>query len=356
MRSHTLNCFRVHIIDNQHCSYTSIFGLTDDAHLVGDQYSWLGSILYLAQLVMQPTAAFLLVKFPNGKVMASAILLWGSSLAIMSACTNFQSLLGMRFVLGCFEAMIAPCCVAFTQTWWRRGEQTLRNSYWNAMNGLTLIIGSLFTYGLGHIISEKLFRYQIVSQLHLLPQKQVILSLPLAPNLAKISVSLILILMQIFLFCGLLTVTYSIIVFWLIPDSPMEAKFLSDREKVIATERLRANQMGITARKWRWDHVWETATDVKTYLWFIAITSISIASGGISTFGSLIVKSFGFDSFTTILFNIPFGAIREQRPPNSPLHEISPRNTNLGLQKLSRSSVVRGWPRSSSAKVWSLRS
>lgn len=164
----------VHIIDHLNCSYTSIFGLTDDAHLVGDQYSWLGSILYLAQLVMQPTAAFLLVKFPNGKVMASAILLWGSSLAIMSACTNFASLLGMRFVLGCFEAMIAPCCVAFTQTWWRRGEQTLRNSYWNAMNGLTLIIGSLFTYGLGHINSEKLFRYQIVSRLHCLYSTQLL--------------------------------------------------------------------------------------------------------------------------------------------------------------------------------------
>lgn len=36
----------------------------------------------------------------------------------------------------------------------------------------------------------------------------------------------------------------------------------------------------------------------------------SISSGGISTFGSLIVKSFGFSSFETILFNIPFGAIQ----------------------------------------------
>lgn len=83
---------------------------------------------------------------------------------------------------------------------------------------------------------------------------------------------------QIFLFCGLLTVAYSFVVLWLIPDSPMEAKFLSDREKVIATERLRANQMGIAARKWRWDHVKETALDVKTYLWFIAITFISYVS------------------------------------------------------------------------------
>lgn len=68
---------------------------------------------------------------------------------------------------------------------------------------------------------------------------------------------------------------YSVVVFLLIPDSPMEAKFLSDREKVIATERLRANQMGIASMKWRWDHVKETALDVKTYLWFIASASIS---------------------------------------------------------------------------------
>jgi fucose 4-O-acetylase-like acetyltransferase len=55
----------------------------------------------------------------------------------------------------------------------------------------------------------------------------------------------------------------------------MEAKFLSEREKVIAVERLRANQMGVVSRDWRWDHVWEAAFDVKTYLWFLLILTIS---------------------------------------------------------------------------------
>jgi len=41
-----------------------------------------------------------------------------------------------------------------------------------------------------------------------------------------------------------------------------------------------------------------------------AYSKRSIPSGGISTFGPLIIKSFGFDSFTTILFNIPFGAVQ----------------------------------------------
>ncbi|KAL4902703.1 hypothetical protein BDW74DRAFT_169307 [Aspergillus multicolor] len=262
-------------LDKSSLSYVSIFGLVEDANLVGQQYSWLGSILYLAQLVMQPLAALVLVKLPTGKVIAAAIFLWGSSLTIMAACTNFPSLLGLRFCLGAFEAMIAPSCIAVTQMWWRRGEQTWRAAMWNAMNGVTAIVGSLFTYGLGHIHSSTLFSYQII-----------------------------------FILCGLLTVAYSFIVLIFMPDSPMEAKFLHEREKVIAVERLRANQMGVISREWRWDHVLETMLDVKTWVWFLLIIAISIPSGGISTFGSLIITSFGYTNFTAILFNLPFGAIQ----------------------------------------------
>ncbi|KAH9863627.1 hypothetical protein J1614_009559 [Plenodomus biglobosus] len=262
-------------LDKSSLSYVSIFGLQADANLVGRQYSWLGSILYLAQLVMQPLAAFILVKLPTGKVIAAAILLWGSSLAIMAACTDFPSLLGLRFVLGSFEAMIAPACVATTTMWWRRSEQTLRTAYWNAMNGVTFIVGSLFTYGLGHINSESMYKYQII-----------------------------------FLFCGLLTVAYAFVVLVFMPDSPMKAKYLTERERIIAVERLRANQMGIQSGDWKWEQVWETFIDFKTWCWFIAIIAISIASGGISTFGNLIIRDFGYTNFQSILFNIPFGVIQ----------------------------------------------
>ncbi|KAF2846928.1 MFS general substrate transporter [Plenodomus tracheiphilus IPT5] len=262
-------------LDKSSLSYVSIFGFQTDAKLVGRQYSWLGSILYLAQLVMQPLAAFILVKFPTGKVIATAILLWGSSLAVMAACTNFPSLLGLRFVLGSFEAMIAPACVATTTMWWRRSEQTLRTAYWNAMNGVTFIVGSLFTYGLGHIHSESMYKYQII-----------------------------------FLFCGLLTVIYAFVVLFFMPDSPMKAKYLTERERIIAVERLRANQMGIQSGDWKWEQVWETLIDFKTWCWFIAIIAISIASGGISTFGNLIIRDFGYTNFQSILFNIPFGVIQ----------------------------------------------
>lgn len=77
------------------------------------------------------------------------------------------------------------------------------------------------------------------------------------------------------MFCGLLTVAFSLIVLIFMPDSPMEAKCLNHREKIIAVERLRANQMGVVSREWRWDHVWETFCDMKTWCWFFLIVTIS---------------------------------------------------------------------------------
>lgn len=38
--------------------------------------------------------------------------------------------------------------------------------------------------------------------------------------------------------------------------------------------------------------------------------TISVPSGGIASFGPLLVKSFGFDSFQAILFNAPFGIVQ----------------------------------------------
>lgn len=97
---------------------------------------------------------------------------------------------------------------------------------------------------------------------------------------------------------------FSVVVFIWLPDSPMKARFLTHEEKLIAIERLRMNQQGIASGKWRWDHVWECLIDPKTWIWFSLLTAVSIPSGGITTFGPLIVRSFGFSSFQAILFNM----------------------------------------------------
>jgi MFS family permease len=127
-------------LDKATLSYASVFGLLTDTGLVGDQYSWLGSIVYLAQLVMQPLLAYLLVRLPIGKFTSVMVLCWGITLSCMAAAHNFGGLVATRFLLGAFEASVAPSFIAITQMWWRRREQTVRTSYWYAMNGFTFMV------------------------------------------------------------------------------------------------------------------------------------------------------------------------------------------------------------------------
>lgn len=118
-----------------------MFGLVKDTNLVGHEYSWLGAVVYLAQLVAQPAIAYVLVKFPLGKFLAATTLFWGISLTCMTAANSFGGLLTARLFLGLFEAGVAPAFIALTQMWWRRREQTGRLGAWYAMNGVTNIVG-----------------------------------------------------------------------------------------------------------------------------------------------------------------------------------------------------------------------
>jgi len=85
---------------------------------------------------------------------------------------------------------------------------------------------------------------------------------------------------------------------------------LKGDDKLVAIERLRDNQQGVDNNVWKWAHVKEALLDFKTWGWAAMMFSISVPSGGVSTFGPLIIKSFGFSQFHTILFNIPFGFVQ----------------------------------------------
>ncbi|KAF8913613.1 major facilitator superfamily domain-containing protein [Mucidula mucida] len=261
-------------LDKSSLSYTSVFGIVEETNLVGSQYSWLSSIVYVAQIVWQPASSYFIVKLPIAKYLTVNVFLWGASVACSAAAKNFSGLMAGRFFLGILEATVAPSFMTITQMWWRRREQTMRLAMWMAMNGGTGMVGSLLSWGLGHI-GGSIHPYQ-----------------------------------TIFIFIGLLTVVCSPIIFFVLPDSPTKAKFLTHDEKIIAIERLRANNQGTEAKIWKWEQVWETMLDIKTYLWFALLFLCAVPSGGIGAFGPLIIKGFGFDQFNTILFNIPFSAMQ----------------------------------------------
>ncbi|KAJ7282799.1 MFS general substrate transporter [Mycena rebaudengoi] len=278
-------------LDKSTLSYASVFDLAANTHLVGYEFSALGSIVYAAQFIWQPVSSFLLVRLPVGRWLAFNVLAWGITLSCMTAAHNFSTLLAARFFLGLFEATVAPTFVTITAMWWRRREQTQRTSLWYSMNGLTTVVGSILSFGLGHIKSDALKPYQII-----------------------------------FLFTGLITVAFSVVVFLVLPNSPTTARFLTHEEKIIAVERLRANNTGTETKTWKWPQVRECVLDPKTWAWFSMLFLISYVAlpfcrqqsdlrsvfpaAAFPPFGPLIVKSFGYNQLNTILLQMPFGAVQ----------------------------------------------
>lgn len=78
----------------------------------------------------------------------------------------------------------------------------------------------------------------------------------------------------------------------------------------MAVERLRANQTGTGSRDFKMKHVFEALLEPKTWLWIGMSMLLNIGASVTNTFGPLILSGLGFDSYTTSLLNMPFGAMQ----------------------------------------------
>ncbi|KAF5524294.1 Allantoate permease [Colletotrichum aenigma] len=167
---------------------------------------------------------------------------------------------------------ITPAFVLITSMWYKQGEQARRVGYWLSCNGFSLIIMALIGYGLSAVEESSIAPWKIL-----------------------------------FLVLGLITVLIGAFNLWYLPDNQANAKFLDDRQRLIAIERIRDNFQGIGNRVWKWDQFREAFRDPRTYLYALFSFLMNITNGGITTFGSIIVNSFGFNARLSLLLGAPSG-------------------------------------------------
>lgn len=68
--------------------------------------------------------------------------------------------------------------------------------------------------------------------------------------------------------------------FWILPDTPMKAFFLTEEERYHAVTRLASNKTGIVSKTWKWHQAIEAVTDIKTWILFLFNISINVPNGG----------------------------------------------------------------------------
>jgi MFS family permease len=225
-------CYAFFYIDKTTLSYAAIFGIRKDLNLQGTEYSWLSSLFYFGFLAWAFPTNFLMQRLPIGKYLGFNIFMWGFFLMLQAACHSFATLGTLRALAGAAEACSDPSFMLITSMWYTRKQQPVRIGLWYTANGFGIALGGLLGYGIGHIHgSLPSWKYE-------------------------------------FLIIGSLCCFWGIVMFIMLPDSPVTAKGLSPREKRIAVERLRANQTGVENKHLKPYQVKEAFMDYKLYLFF----------------------------------------------------------------------------------------
>ncbi|KAJ6438791.1 ethylene receptor [Purpureocillium lavendulum] len=268
--------YTLNFMDKNALSYSASFGLTDDNHLHGNQYSWAsGSVFYLAYMVSQPVVARLIVRFPVGRFVACATILWGATLMTMAASRSFAALMSIRAILGCLESCINPAFMIISAQWWKRDEQPLRITYWYLGNSIGQVCGGLLGYGIAHIQHHSVARWA-----------------------------------WFFIIFGSITILYGIFLLYYLPDSPMNARWLSERDRALAIERVRSNRTSIENNVWKWSQFKECVLDVQCWILVATFFLDDVPAGGVGSFGSIVVKGFGFSALYSTLLLCPLGIIQ----------------------------------------------
>ncbi|KAI1102340.1 MFS general substrate transporter [Jackrogersella minutella] len=268
--------YTLNFMDKNALSYSANFGLTTDNHLIGNQYSWTsGSVFYLAYMVSQPVVARLIVRFPIGRVVSIATILWGAVLMTTAASRSFAGLMTIRAILGCLESCINPAFIVISSQWWTREEQPLRISYWYLGNSIGQVCGGLLGYGIAHITN------------------------PTVPSWA-----------WFFIIFGAITIFYGGFLFYYLPDSPLNARWLSEHDRALAIERVRGNRTGVENHVWKWSQFKECVMDVQCWILVATFFLDDIPAGGVASFGSIVVKGFGYSALYSTLLLVPLGVIQ----------------------------------------------
>lgn len=101
-------------LDKSCVSYAALWGMKDDAHLVGAEYSWLTTIFYLGYLFFEFPVGFLFQKCNIARACGIFITLWGVVLLCMTAANDFAGLATARFFLGALESGVSPVSISCT--------------------------------------------------------------------------------------------------------------------------------------------------------------------------------------------------------------------------------------------------
>jgi len=139
----------VSLIDRTNIGSANIAGMGHDLGLdEGYRYSTIALVFFVSFILSEPPATIICRKM-GAKIFLPAITLaWGILLIGFGFPRNWETLAGLRFILGILEGGFLPCCIYLISTWYTRYDLQKRITAFYAIGFFSSGLGGILAYGL----------------------------------------------------------------------------------------------------------------------------------------------------------------------------------------------------------------
>lgn len=222
-------------------------------------------MVYAGYFFGQYPCGWLVGRYPAQRVLGVSCFVWGLMVIIMTQCHTFSSALGVRFIMGVFEAAVTPGLTLMTGFWYTRQEIPLRQCIWYSALGFGGIVGSYISFGLSKLPEDfSPVRWELL-----------------------------------FYILGAATCLWAFVIFFVLPDSPSSAFFLTQSERILAVKRVAGNETGIKNKAFDKKQGLVAFHDPKAILLFISVFAAAIPNGVVNSFSTVIIEDMGFTQTKT---------------------------------------------------------
>ncbi|KIV95886.1 hypothetical protein PV10_03487 [Exophiala mesophila] len=266
-----LFCF----LDRANIGNARIQGMAVDLHLVGYRFNWALSVFYIVYLLVEVPSNILL-KYIGPRIYIP-LLVFG--FGFVSICTafvkNFAQLCVARAFLGVFEGGTMPGIAFYLSTFYKRRELYFRIGIFISAASIAGAFGGLFATALSRIPrwgteSTPIHTWR-----------------------------------NIFFFEGVLTVIFAALAPLVMPSNPQTCKFLTEKERYIANERLIREHRADPHEIVQWKHIKAAIFNINNNVAAMGFFMINITVQGLSIFMPTILNDLGWTATKAQLYSVP---------------------------------------------------
>ncbi|PLB40544.1 putative MFS transporter [Aspergillus candidus] len=249
--------------------------LLSETNMTSYQFTIALMVFLIAYALFEVPSNYLLKKLRPSRWISFLMLSWGAATMGLGGAHNYAQVTGIRFLLGAMEAGLFPGFVYYLTFWYRTSERSIRVALILASATLAGAFGGAIAYGVGHM-----------NQVHGLSAWRWLFIIEGAPSCAS-----------------------AFLVWFLLPDYPESAAWLSEEEKALAARRLQTEGSKGGAHAMTWEDARGVLTDWRLYAHYAIYFGISTPFSSLSLFTPAITSGLGYTSLRAQLMTVPPWAV-----------------------------------------------